>query len=144
MSNQNYSNHRRVVPLFHFVLSFLLFAGFIASVINFTWNPANAGGHVSSALICLLFVCIMLLFWYCRSFPLKVQDRAIEAEESLKFFILTGKPLDRRLSIGQIAALRFAQDDEFVNLATKTLAENLLPDEIKKLIKNWRPDHHRV
>jgi hypothetical protein len=56
MSNQNYSNHRRVVPLFHFVLSFLLFAGFIASVINFTWNPANAGGHV-----CLHHVTILVL-----------------------------------------------------------------------------------
>jgi len=102
MSNQNYSNHRRVVPLFHFVLSFLLFAGFIASVINFTWNPANAGGHVSSALICLLFVCIMLLFWYCRSFPLKAQDRAIRAEESLKFFILTSKPLDSVYLLGRL------------------------------------------
>lgn len=144
MPDQKYSNHKRYVLGYHIVLTFLLAAGFIISVINVVRHPANAGGYVSSVLISLLFVCGMFLFWYARQFPLKAQDRAIRAEESLRYFILTGKPLDRRLTIGQIAALRFAEDDELAALVTKTLAENLSPDEIKRLVKNWRSDHHRV
>jgi hypothetical protein len=144
MSEQNYSNHRRYVPAYHIVLTLLLTAGLITSIINVIRHPANNGGHVSSVLIALLFICAIFLFWYCRQFPLKAQDRAIRAEEGLRFFILSGKTLDRRLTIGQIAALRFADDEEFVKLTAKALAENLSPDEIKKLIKRWRTDHHRV
>lgn len=144
MPDQNYSNHKRYVPGYHLLLTFLLTLGFITSVINVIRHPANGGGHVSSVLISLLFVCAMFQFWYGRQFPVKAQDRAIRAEEGLRYFILTGKALDRRLTIGQIAALRFAADDEFVELTTKTLAENLSPADIKKLVKNWRSDHHRV
>ena len=144
MSDQNYSNHRRYVPGYHILLTFLLGTGFAASVLNVIRHPANNGGHVSSVLIALLFICAMLLFCYCRLFPLKAQDRAIRAEEGLRFFILTGKALDRRLTIGQIAALRFAGDDELIELVAKTLAENLSPKGIKKQVKDWRADHHRV
>ena len=47
-----------------------------------------------------------------RAFPMKAQDRAIRAEEGLRYFILTRQPLSRQLTIGQIAALRFAPDEE--------------------------------
>ena len=79
-----------------------------------------------------------------RVFPLKAQDRAIRAEEALRYFILTGKPLDKRLTIGQITALRFASDEEFLPLVDRSLAENLSSKDIKQAIKNWRPDYHRV
>ncbi|MGZ3922035.1 MAG: DUF6526 family protein [Bacteroidia bacterium] len=144
MAEQNYSNHSRYVPGYHYLLSTLLITGLIISIINVVRHPANGGGHVSSALIALLFVCAIFSFWYGRQFPIKAQDRAIRAEESLRFFILTGKPLDSRLTIGQTIALRFASDDEFVALAAKAVAENLSPNDIKKSIKNWRPDNHRV
>jgi hypothetical protein len=144
MTEQNFSNHRRLVPGFHIILSMLLVSGVIISIINVIRHPANSVGHVSSVLITLLFVCGCLLFWYMRQFPIKAQDRAIRAEESLRFFILTGKPLDNRLTIGQITALRFASDEEMVALVTRAIAENLSPNEVKKMIKNWRPDHHRV
>ena len=88
MSDQNYSNHRRYVPGYHILLTFMLGIGFAASVLNVIRHPANNVGHVSSILIALLFICAMLLFWYCRLFPLKAQDRAIGAEEGLRFFIL--------------------------------------------------------
>ena len=144
MTEQNFSNHRRFVPGFHIVLSLLLIGGIIISIINVLRHPANSDGHVSSVLITLLFVCGLLISWYVRQFPIKAQDRAIRAEEGLRVFILTGKALDRRLTIGQIAALRFASDDELVALATRAIAENLSPSDIKKSIKNWRADHHRV
>jgi hypothetical protein len=80
----------------------------------------------------------------CRSFALKAQDSAIRAEENLRYFILTGMRLNQNLSLYQIIALRFASDDEFVSLAEKASEQNLKPNEIKKLIKNWRPDYHRA
>jgi hypothetical protein len=144
MSAQNYKNHRRFVPGFHIVLACLLFVGFAASVINIATYQVSVAGYFNSVLIAILFICAMLLFWFCRQFPLKAQDRAIRAEESLRYFILTGKALDRRLSVGQIAALRFAGDPEFVELVSRTMTESLSPDMIKKAIKDWRADHHRA
>jgi hypothetical protein len=75
---------------------------------------------------------------------LKAQDRAIRAEENLRYFILTGKRLSKQVSMRQIIALRFAEDEEFVGLTEKAIKENLSPKEIKKSIKNWRPDYHRA
>jgi hypothetical protein len=79
-----------------------------------------------------------------RKFALIAQDRAIRAEESLRYFILTRKRLDQRLTIGQITALRFSGDDEFPSLARQAMEENLSNDSIKQRIKNWRSDWERV
>jgi hypothetical protein len=87
---------------------------------------------------------LSFIFWFVRTFPIKAQDRAIRAEESLRFFILTRKPLYNSLTLAQIAALRFASDEEFVQLVERTISEHLLPKDIKKAIKNWRADYHRV
>jgi hypothetical protein len=144
MKEQNFSNHRRYATGYHFVLSLLLILGLICSVINVARHPPNHGGHVTSVLVTLLYICCGLIFLFMRRFPMKAQDRAIRAEEGLRYFILTRKPLDSRLTTAQIAALRFAPDDELLPLADRAAAENLLPDEIKKAIKQWRPDHHRV
>ena len=144
MDEQNYANHRRFVKGYHFILSALLIIGVIAAIINIFRHPPDDGGFISSVLILLLFVCAFLITYFFRVFALKAQDRAIRAEESLRYFILTGKPVDRSLTIGQIAALRFAPDEEFLPLAEKAAVEKLSPDDIKKSIKNWRSDTHRV
>lgn len=79
-----------------------------------------------------------------RMFALKAQDRAARAEEKLRYFILAGKALPAELRMGQILALRFSNDDEFINLVDKVVANNLSADAIKKEIKNWRGDYHRI
>jgi len=79
-----------------------------------------------------------------RLFPLRAQDRAIRAEENLRHFALTGKLLDKRLTIGQITGLRFAEDEEFVRLAKEAVEKKMSGNEIKKAIKNWRQDHLRM
>ncbi|MGZ5197753.1 MAG: DUF6526 family protein [Kaistella sp.] len=48
------------------------------------------------------------------------------------------------MTFDQIAALRFAYDEEFKTLLEQTLSKNLSGDEIKKAITNWRPDLQRV
>jgi protein-S-isoprenylcysteine O-methyltransferase Ste14 len=143
MQTQNISNHHRFVPGFHFVLSLLIIAGLVGSFIKviFSWNEGN---RFNSLLILNVFVCLSFIFWFVRTFPIKAQDRAIRAEESLRFFILTRKPLYNSLTLAQIAALRFASDEEFVQLVERTISEHLLPKDIKKAIKNWRADYHRV
>ncbi|MBM3915438.1 MAG: hypothetical protein FJ348_05290 [Sphingomonadales bacterium] len=79
-----------------------------------------------------------------RSYGLKVQDRAIRTEERLRHFILTGQPLDKRLKMGQIVALRFAADQEMPALAKRAAEETLTPKQIKQAITEWRPDLRRV
>lgn len=143
MTDQNFANHKRNVPGFHFVLTLLLTAGFILAIVNVV-KHWQSDGLLTSLLILLIFTCMFFMFWFMRAFPIKAQDRAIRAEESLRYFILTRQPLNTTLTIGQIAALRFAPDDELLPLVEKTIAENLQPDDIKKAIKNWRADHHRV
>ena len=144
MTEQNFTNHRRYAKGFHFLLFGILFIGFIISVINIFRHRPFDGGFISALLIALLFVCVSMAAYFARTFALKGQDRAIRAEESLRYFILTRKPLDRSLTVGQIAALRFAHDEEFLPLVDRAVAEKLSPDDIKKTIKNWRSDTHRV
>ena len=142
MQQQNFSNHARYHGLYHFVTAPLVLIGLIGSIINFTNSaPENA---YSASLLMLVFFILLILGWLVRGYALKAQDRAIRAEESLRHFILTGKPLDSRLRTGQIVALRFASDDEFPALASKAAEENLSGKSIKQSIQNWKADHNRV
>lgn len=105
---------------------------------------ADANTHYSAALILLISVVLIIIYWYARRFALKAQDRAIRAEENFRHFILTGKPLDTHLRMSQIIALRFAPDEEFPSLAKKAVEEKLRSKEIKAAIQNWKADHNRV
>jgi hypothetical protein len=81
---------------------------------------------------------------FARTFALRAQDRAIRAEEQLRYYVMTGKLLDPRLSIRQIIGLRFASNEEFVALAQRAADQNLSPKDIKQAVKNWRADTYRV
>lgn len=143
MSTQNYSNHTRIVPGFHMVLAFLLLAGLVASFISLFMHWM-ADMFTLYIMFPLIFICGILTFWFVRQFVVTVQDRAIRAEESLRYFTMTGKAIDKRITMEQIIALRFAPDEEFLDLVEKAANENLSADDIKKQIKNWRPDEHRA
>jgi Family of unknown function (DUF6526) len=79
-----------------------------------------------------------------RKYTLTLQNRLIRTEETLRYYMLTGEKIDSRITMEQLIGLRFASDEEYVALIEKTLEENLSKDEIKKAIKNWRADDHRV
>ena len=144
MAPQNYSNHVRLVKGFHFVLAGILLFTLVGSLVNLYKSWGDHERIYSASLIVVLTACGGFFFYYCRTFPLKAQDRAIRAEENLRHFVLTGKLLDSRLAVGQIVALRFAPDDEFVELARKAAEGGMTPDAIKRAIKNWRADYYRV
>jgi hypothetical protein len=38
----------------------------------------------------LIAVIFLIMSWFVRSFPLKAQDRAIKAEENLRYYVMTG------------------------------------------------------
>src|SRR2546425_3611185 len=137
METQNYANHRWLVPMFHIVLFSLIALTLIGSLANLYQSHWPDDGHLrvhTAALIVLLTIGLLILF-FCRTFALKAQDRAIRAEENLRHFVLPGKTLDPRLTIRQIIALRFASDEEFVSLVQRAAERNLSADEIKKSVK---------
>lgn len=144
MSDQNFKNHTRYVPLHLF--GYLL-AGFVlgGSVVKFVRSyQTGLYGMLVPSLLVLISVVLIILLWYCRWFALRAQDKAIRAEENLRHFALTGKLFDPALRMGQIVALRFAPDDEFVSLAQRAVSENLTSKQIKAAIVNWKADHKRV
>lgn len=142
MSEQNFKNHRRLVPGFHGITFLAILALLIGSIVNLC-NSAKDNLY-SASLICLVAVIMLLLAWYLRAFALKAQDRAIRAEENMRHFILTGKAMPAGIRMAQIIALRFASDEEYLALLEKAVSENLSSDQIKQAIQNWRADHHRA
>ena len=144
MENQTYKTHVRMDPLYHYVLTVLLLATLVVSIINLV-RSLNAEENVMQAVLLLLMtVAIVIIAILVRLYPLKSQDRAIRAEENLRHFVLTGKLLDSNLSNGQIIALRFADEQEYPTLCERAVKENLKPKEIKQAIVNWKADNNRV
>jgi uncharacterized integral membrane protein len=144
MKEQNFSNHTRLVPAFHYVLFSAIIVLIVCSSISL-FRHWNAGlGLMLPAIALLGSVCMVVLGFLARSFSLKAQDRAIRAEENLRYFAITGNLLDKKINMRQVVALRFSPDNEIVDLAHKAAQENLSSKEIKSSIKNWRGDYNRV
>jgi hypothetical protein len=144
MQDQNYKNHVRLVPIYHFVLGIILLAIIVLSIINLISFIRHDRHILQPLMFVLISIALSIIAVLVRTFPLVAQDRAIKAEENLRHFALTGKLLDGRLTLSQIIALRFASDNEFVILADRAIIENLSNKDIKKAIQYWRADHHRV
>ncbi len=140
---QNFENHARIVPGFHFV-AFGIFA------INLIWSSYRVIRFFSaeSVISLLLAVAFLLLFFYARIFAMTVQDRVIRLEMQLHLQRLLPAELRPRIgdfTVGQLIALRFAGDEELPGLARKVLDEKLDDRKaIKKMIKNWKPDFLRA
>ncbi len=142
MKPQNFKNHARLVPGFHYVTLLLLLLVFIGSVVNL-FNTAHEDLFSALLLTVLSFATILLAF-FARGFALKAQDRAIRTEQNFRYFLVTGKPLYASLTMGQIIALRFAGDNEFIALAAKAATEKMSSKEIKMAIQDWKGDYNRV
>lgn len=144
MSEQSYQNHRRYHPLYHYVLTLMILIALSGSLYLVYRSMMRGSDRIVSALILLLVAIAFIEGALLRIYALKAQDRAIRAEESLRHFVLAGSLLDPRLDVRQIIGLRFASDEEFVELASRAAEENLSEGDIKKAVKTWRGDHYRV
>lgn len=140
---QNFANHARLVPGYHFVTFGLL-------AINLGWSIYRLVKIQSwdAAVVLGLAVALVLLFFYARLFPLAAQDRLIRLEERLRMATLLPADLKPRIgdfTTAQLIALRFASDAELPDLARRVLDEGLTDRKaIKRLIKEWRADYCRV
>src|SRR5687768_946433 len=94
---QDFSNHIHWVPLYHI----LTLAAMVILLIGASYNliAARKSESLLNALFLLLVLTLVSVSFHNRSFALKAQDRAIRAEENLRYFILTGKRLDQGITI---------------------------------------------
>ena len=90
----------------------------------------------------------LLLFFYARVFATTVQDRVIRLEMQLRLRQLLPADLQScvdDLTHRQLIALRFASDGELPDLCRRVVNDKITDQKtIKKMIKNWRPDHLRA
>jgi Family of unknown function (DUF6526) len=136
---QNFENHTKTVPAFHyFVLPVL--------TLNLGWSINRVARHFSSDAVVslLLAAALILLALYARMFALTVQDRVIRLEMQLRLRNLLPPDLHPSIvdfTVGQLVALRFASDAELPELARKVLDEKVNDRKtIKKMIQNWQTD----
>ncbi|WP_370896861.1 DUF6526 family protein [Chryseobacterium gossypii] len=145
MERQTYKNHRKYYPPHHFIYLPLLAVLELAGIYSIFTDRQNR-------LIWILFSIIIFLIFYLavmvrQHYALGNQDRIVRLEFKLRYYEVFNERSDEiadKLSFDQIAALRFAYDNEFKELLDKALRENISGAEIKRSIKNWRPDYLRI
>jgi hypothetical protein len=141
--SQTYADHTRHLPLFHFVASPILLVNVLLTGWWLSKTPT-----VASAWAFILAIGLAALLLASRWMALKVQDRLIRLEETLRLTRLL--PVDLQGAIGALrlrhfVALRFAPDEEVVELVRRVRAGELdSQDAIKQAIRTWRPDHVRA
>ena len=134
---QNFKNHARFDPKFHFFTVPLALLCFIASILH-VWKQQTPANILLVPVTFTLFMTVGI----ARAYALKVQDRLIRLEESLRMDRL-GVHHDG-LTIRQFVALRFASDAELPALTERARAEKLSGKQLKEAIVNWRADYDRV
>lgn len=148
--NQNFSNHVRIVPLYHLVALPIFALNVLWSLYRVvrSFGSNSLYTRVNSVVWFLLAVALAVLVVYARLFALAVQDRLIRLEMALRLGQLLPPDLSPRIAEftpDQLVALRFASDAELPELARRALDEKLASRKaIKRMIKNWKPDFLRA
>ena len=137
-SFQSHAHHPRamyVATLFWLVAIILLIGQAF-----FGWSVTT---WIVAATLASLAPVIGITRWYI----VKLQDRIIMLETKVRAAELLSGGQDAqlaKLSPKQIAALRFASDEEFGSLLERAARENLSPTDLKASIRTLRPDLHRT
>lgn len=140
---QTYASHRRYIPQFHFFVLPVLIANVVVTLVEFVRHP-----RVITGWIFVVAVALAIGIWTARAMALRAQDRIIRLEERARLDRIL--PVDLRGRAGelrpsQLIALRFAPDDEVPELTRRALNGELKTQgDIKRAIRNWRPDYLRV
>ena len=144
MKTQSYKNHIRFYPPHHFVyypivLAFLSFSIYFA----FTTEDKLLWSFISAIFVVLFCLAFMLR----QHYALTLQNRIVRLELRYRYLATTGQrfeEIESKLEDAQLFALRFAPDEELLELTNRALNENLSGNDIKKAIKNWKGDYERV
>ena len=144
MAEQNYANHTKWVPLFHFFVLPALLINFFWSIYRWKVSSLSWDGLIGMLTALALFLLSLL----ARTFAMKVQDRVIRMEERQRCERLLPEEWKARLgeiTPGQFVALRFASDGELPGLINKVLTDKISDQKaIKQMVKNWRADYLRA
>jgi hypothetical protein len=143
MAEQNFANHTKIFPPFHFFVVPILLVNLGVQLYRLKFGITFA-----TVFGILLAVALILGFLSARMFALSVQDRVIRLEERLRYQRLLPSDLQPRIedfTVAQVVSLRFASDAELPALARKVLDDKLQERKaIKQLVKNWKPDYLRA
>src|SRR5690349_3971699 len=144
MSEQNFANHGKFYPPFHFFVVPVMVLNLIWSLsrlwrLGFSWDGLER---------VLLALGLAVGFVSARLMVLKVQDRVIRLEERLRYERVLPADLKPRIgefTVDQLVALRFASDAELPALARKVLDDKMSDRKpIKQMVKTWKPDYLRA
>jgi hypothetical protein len=149
MNEQNFSNHTKFAPMFHFFVIPVLVANVIFHVSSLSRYPMRSWYFVFAGILgVLVAIALLVLAFLARIFALRVQDRVIRLEERMRYERLLPEDLKPRIgefTINQMVSLRFASDAELPTLARKVLDGSLNNRKaIKQMVQSWRADYLRV
>ena len=149
MNEQNFSNHAKIVPAFHYFVAPVLMINVVTHCIAlFKSFSAPRGSILLSFLAVLSSIAVLMLAFLARLFALGVQDRVIRLEERMRYERLLAEDLKPRIgefTISQLVSLRFASDTELPALARKVLDGKMSERKaIKQMVQNWRADYQRI
>src|SRR2546430_17628658 len=122
MEEQNFANHGKFVPTYHFFAVPVF-------VINFVWSLFRLwtlGFSFAGIFGVILAAALVILAFQARLFALAVQDRVIRLEERLRYAQVLPPDLQARwaeLTIGQIVPECFACCGRYPALDPKILGE---------------------
>ena len=128
--------------MFHYFLLPVSFANVVVEIYAMIRRPTY-----SELWALVLAIAFFLAVFRIRTYSLRVQDRLIKLEETLRMHNVLPAAMQSdiaKLNHGQFIGLRFASDAELPGLVQQTVANNWKAKDIKGAIKNWRPDHFRV
>jgi hypothetical protein len=139
---QNYGNHRRWNPPWHFVAVPILIVNAVVAIVMLVRTPSR-----STMWAAVVAVTLVLALALLRRMALRVQDRVIRLEERLRLNRLMPDRHEEIEGLGraQLIAIRFASDAELPHMLDRiTRGEIRTQDEIKRAIQHWRSDHLRA
>jgi hypothetical protein len=141
MADQSFQSHtHHPVPTYIATIFWVLALVLLVGQAFFGWSVTNW-------LFAVILLSVAPLIGLSRQYTVKLQDRIIMLEVKVRAAELLSAGQDThlaKLSAKQIAALRFASDEEFGALLERAARENLSPKDIKASIRTWRPDLHRT
>jgi len=140
---QNYKNHTRNFPLFHFVAFPILALNFLNSLRHLYYSPYRH--TVWEVVVAFGLVALALA---ARTMALTVQDRVIRLEMQQRLARVLPAPMHGQIAAlkrGHFVALRFASDQELPELVREICEGRLnTPKEIKMRVKDWQADWLRA
>ena len=141
-SVQSYSNHARWLAPWHFFAIPILLSNAVVEIMRFVSTPTPLQAWVAIVAIALVTAIV-----FARWMPLRVQDRLIRLEETLRLERLLPERAQEvdHLTRDQLIGIRFASDAEVPHLLDRMVAGELVTrGDIKRAVQHWRADHQRV